>query len=115
MSNLNWNGSIFEPVKRVENSAISGQDFALMSSRHSLALESPFLKICNGLEGKSMYKTRQSGRKALANLPESKSLIIYQMPRRPLLHALCLALSRPPISFFKKGLSNAYIAGYFIM
>jgi hypothetical protein len=45
MSNLNWNGSIFEPVKRVENSAISGQDFALMSSRHSLALESPFLKI----------------------------------------------------------------------
>jgi hypothetical protein len=37
------------------------------------------------------------------------------MPRRPLLHALYLALSRPPISFFKKGTSDADIAGNLIM
>jgi hypothetical protein len=57
----------------------------------------------------------KAGGNAWANLPESKSLVINKMPRRPLLNALCMALSRLPISFFKKGASNADMAGNLIM
>jgi hypothetical protein len=80
-----------------------------------LASEGPFLKSGNG-SGENPYTRRtKAGGNAGANLPESKSLVINQIPCRPLLHTLCLALSRPPISFFKKGPSNADIAGNLII
>jgi hypothetical protein len=34
---------------------------------------------------------------------EAQALVMVEMPRRPLLHALCLALTRLLISFLKKG------------
>jgi hypothetical protein len=80
-----------------------------------LASEGPFLKSGNG-SGENPYTRRtKAGGNAGANLPESKSLVINKMPRRPLLNALCMALSRLPISFFKKGASNADMAGNLIM
>jgi hypothetical protein len=46
---------------------------------------------------------------------EAQALVMVEMPRRPLLHALCLALTRLLISFLKKGTSKADIAGNLTM